>query len=56
MIPIHSSNYSSTLIFGSNAGLADRPVPTNNNKIDMVIGSWHLDEFGNQTREIMARV
>ena len=24
-------------------------------KIDMVVGSWHLDEFGNQTREITAR-
>jgi hypothetical protein len=24
-------------------------------KIDMVIGSWHFDEHGNQTREITAR-
>ena len=24
-------------------------------KIDMIVGSWHLDEFGNQTREITAR-
>ena len=24
-------------------------------KIDMVIGSWYLDEFGNKTREITAR-
>ena len=31
---------------------ADQQIIT---KIDMVIGSWHLDEFGNQTREIMAR-
>jgi len=23
--------------------------------IEMVIGSWHLDKFGNQTREITAR-
>ena len=32
---------------------ADQQIIT---KIDMVIGSWQLDEFGNQTREIMARV
>ena len=31
---------------------ADQQIIT---KIDMVIGSWQLDEFGNQTREIMAR-
>jgi hypothetical protein len=31
---------------------ADQQIIT---KIDIVIGSWHLDEFGNQTREIMAR-
>ena len=33
------------------------PTPNQQNipKIDMVVGSWHLDEFGNQTREIMAR-
>ena len=24
-------------------------------KVDMVIGSWHLDECGNQTREVKAR-
>ncbi len=23
--------------------------------IEMVVGPWHLDEFGNQTREITAR-
>ena len=31
---------------------ADQQIIT---KIDMFIGSWHLDEFGNQTREITAR-
>ena len=31
---------------------ADQQIIT---KIEMVIGSWQLDEFGNQTREIMAR-
>ena len=29
MIAIHSSNCSPTRIFGSDAGLADRPAPTN---------------------------
>ena len=24
-------------------------------KVDMVIGSWHLDECGNRTREVKAR-
>ena len=24
-------------------------------KIEMIVGRWHLDEFGNQTREITAR-
>jgi hypothetical protein len=31
---------------------ADQQIIT---KINMVIGSWHLDEYGNQTREIKAR-
>ena len=38
---------------------ADRTSATNDqliiSRIDMLIGDWHVDEFGNATREIQAR-
>ena len=42
-------------ISGSNGARTRRADQQVISKVDMVIGSWHLDEWGNQTREVKAR-
>jgi hypothetical protein len=51
----YPSRFRTKRISGSNAATRTRTanqqmIP----KIDMVIGSWYLDELGNKTREITA--
>ena len=42
-------------VMSSDACLAERALRYELPKIEMNIGHWYLDEFGNRTREIKAR-
>lgn len=53
---IHLSNCSGMRALGRKKAAAIRPayeliIP----KIEMLVGAWHVDEYGNRAREIKAR-